>query len=342
MPKAFRLAFAALLGLAPALPLTSTAAEPSAFKSVAELQDAHDRALIRDLAAYVAKNPKADDADQAYMALFNRAIEHDWFSEHEAVALGYLKDRPEGPVKPLAQVVSTMARAQANDYPAALARFADLMKGLGQPEQEEFAAGFTDSLASRAVAAGEIPAARTIYQTLADRYAGNPALVGKIKTCLARLDRVGKPAPEVASKDVAGAAVRLDAYRGKYLLVDFWATWCEPCVAELPRLQTAYAKYHDKGFEILGVSLDESKAAVTDFAKVRRVPWRQVHNASAGAGGDGADLVQAFGVSEIPATFLIDPKGVVTRLDLRGPALDAALAKIFGEAAAAKPGKTVR
>jgi len=76
------------------------------------------------------------------------------------------------------------------------------------------------------------------------------------------------------------------------------------------------------------VSLDETKEAVTDFVKTRKIRWQQVHNATC-----GADLVEAYGVGTIPATFLIDPQGIITRLDLRGPALDAALAKIFKEPA---------
>ncbi len=75
--------------------------------------------------------------------------------------------------------------------------------------------------------------------------------------------------------------------------------------------------YHDAGFEIIGVSLDESKTAVVDFAKVRKLPWPQIHNASS-----TVDLVEAFGVGSIPATYLIDPEGTVIRLDLRGKALE--------------------
>jgi peroxiredoxin len=92
----------------------------------------------------------------------------------------------------------------------------------------------------------------------------------------------------------------------------------------VPGLRAAYAKYHDAGFEIVAVSLDETKSAVTDFVKVRNIPWRQIHNSSS-----EADLVEAFGVNTIPATFLIDPQGVITRLELRGAALDQALAKVF-------------
>jgi peroxiredoxin len=308
--------------LLPALASPTSAGGPSG--SVAEIQSAHDRALIHDLASYVAKNPKADDLDQAYMALFDKVIEHDWFGEHEAVAKRYLAERPAGPIRSLAEIVATMARAQANDYPGALARYQELMRGLGKTEQEEFAANFAESLASSATGAGEFAVARQVYQTLLDRYGESPTLQQKVKGEILRLDKVGKPAPDVAAKDLKGERFRLESLRGKYVLLDFWATWCAPCVAELPRLQSAYDKYRESGFEIVGVSLDETKDAVTDFVKVRNIRWPQIHNASC-----DADLVEAFGVTTIPATFLIDPQGAITRLELRGPALDRTLEKLL-------------
>jgi peroxiredoxin len=290
-------------------------------KSVSEIQSVHDKALIRDLLTYLAKNPKADDLDQAYMKVFDKVIEHDWFTENEPVAKKYLAEHPEGPVRSLAQIVSTMGRAQAGQYTEALASFNALMAGLGGPEQEEFAANFADTLASSAMAAGEHEVARKVYQSLAKKFGGeSPNLLQKVKDEIGRIDRIGTPAPRVAVNDLAGATLRLEDYRGKYVLVDFWATWCAPCVVELPRLQAAYAKYHAKGFEIVAVSLDETKSAVVDFTKTRKFPWRQVHNASA-----GGDLVDAFGVRAIPATFLIGPDGSIIRLELRGQALDRAL-----------------
>jgi peroxiredoxin len=321
----------AVCGLLLAATALALADGPTGSKrSVVEIQAAHDRALVADLAAYIAQNPKADDLDQAYMSLFETAIQHDWFSDHEASAARYLADRPEGPVRSLAQIVMTMARAQAGNYALALGRFKELMSGLGKTEQEEFAVNFADSLATSATGACEYAVARQVYQTLLERYADSPTLRQKVAGEFARLDKIGKPAPAVVAKDVAGATFRLDSLKGKYVLIDFWATWCAPCVAELPRLRAAYDAYKDRGFEVVGVSLDESKTAVTDFVKARAIPWRQLHNASC-----DADMVEAFGVGTIPATFLIDPQGTVVRLELRGPALEQALAKLLGPKAGA-------
>jgi peroxiredoxin len=330
-----RIAALTLAALALASPGFAQESKPS---SVSALQDEHDRALLRDLKIYINEHPKADDIEQAYMLVFNKAIEHDWFADHETIASRYLVEHPDGPIQSLARIVGTMARAQAGKYDEALARYKELMRGLGKEDQEEFAVNFADTLASAATAAGEYAIAKQVYETLLDRYGESPTLRQKVREDLSRLDKVNKPAPALAVKDVKGASFRLPDLKGKYVLVDFWATWCAPCVAELPKVQEAYTKYHAAGFEVVGVSLDETRTALLDFVKARNIPWRQVHNASG-----GGDLVEAFGVNSIPATFLIDPEGTIIRLDLRGPALDQTLAKLIkGEAVSQKASLPLR
>jgi peroxiredoxin len=310
-----------LAGLFPVV--QTTGAEPPAT-SVAEIQIKHDQTLIRDLAEYIRKNPKADDRDQAYAALFNKAIERDWFAETEELGRQYLKVDPDGPVKALAQIILTMGRAQAGRFDEALAQYRLLIEGIAPDDQEEFAVSFTDSLATAAIAEGEYGIARQVLTALQARFNDNPKVRQKVQHDLKRLDLVGKAAPAFAAEDVKGRPIRLDAFRGKYVLVDFWATWCSPCVAELPRLQAAYRLYGGTGLEIIGVSLDENKTAVTDFVKVRNLPWPQLHNATS-----SADLVESFGVSSIPATYLIDPQGTIVRLDLRGKKLDQVLGQLI-------------
>jgi peroxiredoxin/predicted negative regulator of RcsB-dependent stress response len=320
--KSTTLSLVVVLGTAAFVPLVHSA-EPATV-NVAEIQAKHDRAFIRELSDYLRQNPKAEDRDQAYAALFNKAIEHDWFSEAEDQGRQYLKSDPEGPVKALAQIILTMGRAQAGQFDEALKQFRELMQGIGQNEQEEFATSFSDNLATAAITAGEFDVAREVYTALLSRFGDSPNLRQKVQRDLKRLDKVGKPAPSFTSADINGNTVRLDAYRGKYVLIDFWATWCAPCIAELPRLQSAYRTYHDAGLEIIAISLDESKTAVVDFANARKIPWPQLHNASG-----SADLVEGFGVSSIPATYLIDPRGTIIRLDVRGKVLDETLSRLI-------------
>ncbi len=136
---------------------------------------------------------------------------------------------------------------------------------------------------------------------------------------------VGAKFPDFEAKDLDGKPLSVSNYKGKILLVDFWATWCGPCVFELPNVLKAYEKYHDKGFEIVGVSLDDSEPKLRSFLKDKNMTWSQYF--------DGArwknKLAQKYGVQGIPATFLLDGDGKIIGRDLRGEKLDEALATVF-------------
>ncbi|QEH33530.1 Thiol-disulfide oxidoreductase ResA [Aquisphaera giovannonii] len=312
-----------LLSLAVLSLATGARAQQATPSSVASILDRSDRALVRDLGAYLRQNPKADDRDQGYAALFNKAIEHDWFADTEEAATRYVKNDPDGPVRALAQIILTMSRATAGRYEEALARYKELMNGLGKPEEETFATSFSETFAGSAATAGEFATAKQVYTILQERFPDSTTVRDKVTREIGRLDRIGKPVESFQAIDLNGKAIRSESLKGKYVLVDFWATWCGPCLAELPRLQETYRKYHDAGFEILSISLDETRTPVADFVSTRKIPWPQVHNGSA-----GTDLVEAFGVGSIPASYLVDPEGTIIRLDLRGQSLDAALAKL--------------
>lgn len=300
---------------------TATADRP---ESVTTILERHNRATVRDLAAYIEANPEAADRDQAYMSLFERVIEHDWFRDYEKIARRYLDTFPTGELRSMAQIIDTMARAGAGDFDAALVDFKALMAGLNQPEQEEFASNFAETLARSAAAGGATTVARQVYESLRAQFPDSPILGEKVRSELARLDLVGKPAPDIDVKDIHGKPIRLADFKGKVVLLDFWAVECEPCVGDFPRLEALYGKYRAQGFEIIGISLDETAERMAELVRERKLPWPQVHNATS-----GADLVASFGVSSLPATVLIGADGKVDRLDSRGDALESYLKKTF-------------
>ena len=121
----------------------------------------------------------------------------------------------------------------------------------------------------------------------------------------------GAPFPDFDGKDLQGNALSLSKFKGKIVLVDFWATWCPPCVASVPEIQKVYSKYHDKGFEVVGISLDVDRDALEKFVKQRKLPWPQHFD---GARFDGK-LANKYGVNVAPTTYLIGRDGkIINRL----------------------------
>lgn len=135
--------------------------------------------------------------------------------------------------------------------------------------------------------------------------------------------RVGAVLPNFSQEDTSGNVVELYDFKGKYVLIDFWASWCKPCRAENPNLLKAYNKLKDQNFEILGVSLDESRKGWLYAVKKDGMPWTQVSDLK----GFKNEIARAFSISAIPQNILIDPKGVVLARNLRGEDLDEQLEK---------------
>ncbi|MFO0948257.1 MAG: TlpA disulfide reductase family protein [Planctomycetota bacterium] len=132
-----------------------------------------------------------------------------------------------------------------------------------------------------------------------------------------KVELVGKPLA-IAGPTLDGSEFDLSKLKGKVVLVDFWATWCGPCVGEMPHVKKVYDKLHEKGFEVVGVSLDETDEALRGFVKENEVPWTQVIFSKEDDRGWNNPLAKKLGINSIPATFLIDQEGNVVSFDLRG------------------------
>ncbi len=135
-----------------------------------------------------------------------------------------------------------------------------------------------------------------------------------------RLVPGARPFP-VAAKDLSGRPLTLAQYQGKVVLMDFWATWCGPCVGEMPNVVAAYKKYHTQGFDIVGVSLDQSRPALTSFIAENKMPWRQVFDGKYWS----STVPREYGVQSIPFGLLVGRDGKIAAVDVRGPALETAI-----------------
>lgn len=136
---------------------------------------------------------------------------------------------------------------------------------------------------------------------------------------------VGSEAPEIALNDTTGTPVPLSSLRGKYVLIDFWASWCGPCRQENPNVVRMYNKYKDKGFAIYSVSLDQTRANWVKAIRNDHLTWTHVSDLKYWQSA----AAQQYGVQAIPQTFLIDREGKIVAKNLRGEALEQKLEELL-------------
>jgi peroxiredoxin len=344
----FAVASCGLLSLAVVAAVAQEVGKPE-FRSLAEL-DAHyrqeadklDRRKLLDMAA-LAGRMTGIESEEAYRAVFDMTVDRGFFSVAEPAARAYLA-REGGPPQSqaLAAMISLIAMADRGEYDRSLADLQGFLKrraAVQIPEEERlpapllFAVG--EAYLERLIQGGRYDIARKVCQ-LAIANRDDPAIKAHFEKRQARLEMIGKPAPDIEGKDVDGKPVRLADLRGKVVLVDFWATWCPPCVDSFPTLRQLAREHKDRGFAILGVNLDdlarpdsgqpEAKAVsdhIRSFLVAQRAGWSNL------VGPGAAAAAKAYSVEEIPASFLIDRDGKIIHVELRDQVLARTLSQLL-------------
>jgi thiol-disulfide isomerase/thioredoxin len=169
---------------------------------------------------------------------------------------------------------------------------------------------------------------KTAFDRLASKFKNTPEGKATEMRILGSLNAgIGKIAPDFVCMDTLGNPVKLSSLRGKYLMVDFWASWCGFCRAENPNLLEAYKKYKDKNFDIVSVSYDDSKDKWMKAIHEDKMPWQQISELKDMLNAPSA---KEYGLSGIPMIILLDPSGRIIAKNLRGEALQRKLAEVLG------------
>lgn len=243
---------------------------------------------IAAVSKYIAANPKAKDMDSALSILIGANM-----------AIGKMEALPD------------LLQKRYDLQPKGATVNAQLILG-------EIARPYIES----AIVSGKRDQAKAFVTQLKSDMAAHPQaaqiaqVIGQLSANL-YLPGVGDKM-EIAFTSTDGKDIDVAKMKGKVILIDFWATWCAPCVAEMPNVIKAYNEYKDQGFEVIGISLDEDKPALDSFVKEHKMPWAQYFDGK----GWGNEIAQRFGISSIPATFLVGKEGKIIASNLRGAQLE--------------------
>ncbi|MGC1275317.1 MAG: TlpA disulfide reductase family protein [Planctomycetaceae bacterium] len=295
------------------------------LKDFASIRRQHAQAAFEAVAAYLNEHPDADDAVESYRFLFETALDFDLAREAKGHAEQFLTDHPEASVGDRSQArrLAMLALALEGEADAAIEVFGAELTAIRRLDPSA-AIGTATALAA-AVQRGNRPeAARQVYERLRRAFLLNAGVEAIVENRLARLELLGKPAPSVELPDLNGRHAAADNLTGRIVLIDFWATNCPPCLAELPQLRRLHADHEEQDFEIIAISLDEEEETVRDYLDRTKLTWRVCLSAA-----DDHATREAYRVETIPANFLVGADGTIVRVDLHGADLRAEVERLL-------------
>mgnify|MGYP002527797033 CR=1 FL=1 len=281
--------------------------------NLAAIVSRQTRAGFEAVSHYVEKNPKADDIDRSYAWLFETAQRNGYEAAALPLAEAYLKraETDEATAK-RARQSQVLGLAATGKMDEAMRGFEREMRGV-RLRSPNATVDFAIAVAAQAQMANDFKAAEAVFERLASAFFLNPYVRSLSENRLYRLELANLPAPKLGAEDFDGKPVEISAYEGKVLLIDFWATNCAPCIEQFPAMKQLYADYHDKGLEIVGISLDEQRETVDQFQEAWKLPWRMTMSSA-----DGGATRARYRARTIPSMYLVDQKGRIVRIDVRG------------------------
>jgi peroxiredoxin len=292
-------------------------AQPKSFSELITSRTAETFAAVREYA----KTAEGANRDAAGRWLFRTATDNGWESQVIDLAASYADSPDADPASMLlAEQVRLMGLAQSGKAEDAVERYSMFLRKL-RLRSPNLGSDLGQALAMQFQLAGDRDAARAVYEKLNGAFFLNAEVKDWCDRRLTRLELSGKPAPEITGMTVAGEAFDVSPWKGKVVIVDFWATNCRPCLEDLPQLREIYTEFHPLGLEIVGVSFDEDEIALTEFLEVQKLPWTILRN--------DAETPQRFHVELIPCLVVIDQTGQVAITDAKVSHLRGALRKLL-------------
>lgn len=317
--------------------------------------------LLADLKKLIADQPNAPGvfmiARQAAMMLQQLGHKDAAAEAYQTIGSAY-KDNPDPQIAAEVRSMLEQAKVQAQEaeldldgklrslvtgQPNSAQPVLDVLKALlGGPSPGEYALTVVSQVAQLLEISGNYKEAAEAFTLLENTYKNHPdAAVAKQATVRAENGRrrsalIGQPFT-VDGVQADGSPFDWGKYQGKVVLVDFWATWCRPCLEEIPNIDANYKKYKAKGFEVVGVNLDDDPQTVVRFLEVQPLPWTTVVSSDRNAFGFDNPLAVKCGIDAIPFIVLLDRDGKVNALHTRGEKLEQKLAELLGPAGEPAP-----
>lgn len=295
------------------LPWINAGEPPVHFSQLITSKTAETFAAVQEFL----KSAPATEREAAAAWLFRTAIDFGWESQVVTEADSYLQQPDANPLTGLvAEQVRLMGLADGKKADEAIQGFQLFIRKL-RLRSPNLASDLAESLAMKFQLSSDQPAAMAVYEKLNSAFFLNAEIKEWSERRTMRLELVGKPMPEVSGPAVSGPPADFAGWKGKVVLIDFWATNCRPCLEELPKLREIYDEFHPLGLEIAGISFDDDEAALREFIERQKLPWSILMK----------DQVtpERFRVELIPSLILVDPQGNVVCTDAKVSHLRGAL-----------------